>query len=548
MKKIRLPYLITLLTFALVGLIALQFYWIVMAMEVTRERFRQGVHTALSEITRKLDQREIIYVAQQAAEKWQDSLPTHKIEDKGQNFPSLKLPADERRHFSISWQNGEATNVVMMGKNFEVSAHQKQSLGDNLSSRQVQIPAYIARTLPNPKKKVLIENQSDMVKLVMEELRQQQPKIEERLTHHLLDSIIRRELTYQGIGLAYEFGVEVRRFRPVKPTFFATQSLSTTAYQWQTNYVFFPNRYAYKRIREGGFQTNLFPFDIAGNQNILYVYFPHQESYFWMNMGWVGLTSLVFIGLIICCFWYAVKTILKQKKLSEVTNDFINNMTHELKTPISTVSLAVEALQDPDMRALPTYTDRYLNVIKEENERLGQQVERVLQVAVLDRGDFTLKIQPIDMHQIIQQAIRNIAVQIENRQGVLHTQLSAVNPLVAADEVHIANMIINLLDNANKYSPENPHIHLHTQDSAQGIEISISDEGIGMSKETVHKIFDKFYRVPTGNIHNVKGFGLGLSYVKTILDAHQGTICVKSELGKGSTFTVFLPIISKDNP
>jgi two-component system phosphate regulon sensor histidine kinase PhoR len=249
----------------------------------------------------------------------------------------------------------------------------------------------------------------------------------------------------------------------------------------------------------------------------------------------------VLILVILCCFYFAISTILKQKKLSDVKNDFINNMTHEFKTPISTISLACEVLQDEAVSKNPTQMNRYLHIIRDENKRLGQQVEKVLQAAMLDRGEVKLKLTEVDMHEVVDTVLQNIGVQIEKRSGRVDLILEADQPIIAADEVHITNIIHNLLDNANKYSVESPQISIHTRSLPDGISIRIADKGIGMTKEAINRIFDRFYRVPTGNVHNVKGFGLGLSYVKTILQGHNGSIRVESEPGKGSTFEVFLP-------
>ena len=233
--------------------------------------------------------------------------------------------------------------------------------------------------------------------------------------------------------------------------------------------------------------------------------------------------------------------ILRQKKISEVKNDFINNMTHEFKTPIATVSLATEALQDDDIKGNKAFVERYVSVIQEENKRLGMQVERVLQIASLDKKDFKLKIEEANLHQIIEKALVNINILVEKRGGSISSQLLASNPIIEADKVHLTNIVYNLLDNANKYSPDAPQINIRTENISTGVILKISDEGIGMSKEASQKIFDKFYRVSTGNVHDVKGFGLGLSYVKNIIDMHHGSINVKSEPGKGSTFKIILP-------
>jgi two-component system phosphate regulon sensor histidine kinase PhoR len=222
-------------------------------------------------------------------------------------------------------------------------------------------------------------------------------------------------------------------------------------------------------------------------------------------------------------------------------NDFINNMTHELKTPISTVSLACEALQDKEISQNKGFLNNYIQVIRDENDRLGQQVEKVLQMARLEKKDFKLKLEKLDMHDIIDRAMANIKLQVEKRGGNIHCELHASRTRLVTDEVHMTNILNNLLDNANKYSPENPDITIRTENIGTGIKIIISDKGIGMSKEELKKIFDKFYRVSTGNLHDVKGFGLGLAYVKTMVNALDGEIDVSSTPGKGSRFEIYFP-------
>ncbi len=300
-------------------------------------------------------------------------------------------------------------------------------------------------------------------------------------------------------------------------------------------------------ILTSGFNARLFPTDVLDGKNTLHLHFPTQNSFIVKKMWAVLFSSAVFISLIIYCFGFAIAVILRQKKTSDITNDFISNMTHELKTPISTVSIACEALLDPDIRALPNQSDRYLNVIKDENSRLAQQVEKVLQIARLDKGSFKLKITRVDVHQVIDKVLKNLGIQIEKREGAIRKELYATDFVVEADEVHLSNIIHNLIDNANKYSPEKPEISITTQNVENGLQICITDKGQGIAKNTLNKIFEKFYRVPTGNVHDVKGFGLGLSYVKKMIEAHGGQISVKSELGKGSIFTLYFPFRYEQN-
>jgi two-component system phosphate regulon sensor histidine kinase PhoR len=216
-------------------------------------------------------------------------------------------------------------------------------------------------------------------------------------------------------------------------------------------------------------------------------------------------------------------------------------MTHEFKTPLATVSLAVEALQDPDLSNQDKFRSRYLGIIKDENKRLVSQVEKVLQAAALEKKDFKLKIEPINLRDLLESTVDHISLQVEKRGGKIEFQNRMKNPKIEGDAFHLTHIFNNLLDNANKYSRENPIIRVEAKEDGDQVMVSIQDQGIGMSKDAVKKIFDKFYRVPTGNVHDVKGFGLGLSYVKTMLEAHKGEIHVQSELGKGSTFIINLP-------
>ena len=221
--------------------------------------------------------------------------------------------------------------------------------------------------------------------------------------------------------------------------------------------------------------------------------------------------------------------------------DFINNMTHEFKTPIATISLAADSIMSPMVISSKDKITRFSNIIKQENKRMLSQVEKVLQMALIDKKEFTLKVSDVDMHQVIREAIENVNLQVQKRGGQITTDLQAGRPMIQGDATHLSNVIHNLLDNANKYSPEVPEISVHTRNVKGGLEVIVEDKGIGMSKEERKQIFEKFYRVPTGNLHDVKGFGLGLSYVKAITDAHEGKVSVESEPGKGSSFILFLP-------
>jgi two-component system phosphate regulon sensor histidine kinase PhoR len=256
------------------------------------------------------------------------------------------------------------------------------------------------------------------------------------------------------------------------------------------------------------------------------------------------ISAIVFTLLIMTAFYLTVRTMLRQKKLSEIKNDFINNMTHEFKTPLATISLAVDALRNEKVVSDREKMSYFSTIIKEENKRMNRQVETILKAALLDKQEVQLLLRPIHAHVVVKDVVENFTLQLEERNGKAELLLNAENDFIDADEVHFSNLINNLIDNAIKYSKEDqpPQIKITTQSTAKSFVIVIEDNGIGMNKETVKRVFEKFYRAHTGNLHNVKGFGLGLSYVKTMVEAHGGQITVDSVLGRGSTFTIEFPL------
>jgi len=283
-------------------------------------------------------------------------------------------------------------------------------------------------------------------------------------------------------------------------------------------------------------------FDYGGEPaGYLMALFDDKDTAIWSELWLNFAASLLFALIILGCFGYTIWVIQRQKKLSSMKTDFINNMTHEFKTPIATISLATDSIISPKISGNPDKVARFANIIKQENKRMNSQVEKVLQMAKLDKEEVKLKLQPVNLHELIHLAAENIGLQVEPRGGTVSTNLQAKEPTVEGDQTHLSNVINNLLDNANKYSPETPTITLSSRNVSAGVEVTVSDRGLGMSKEARKHIFDRFYRVHTGDRHDVKGFGLGLSYVKSIVEAHGGSVKVKSELGKGSSFILVFP-------
>lgn len=291
------------------------------------------------------------------------------------------------------------------------------------------------------------------------------------------------------------------------------------------------------------FQVNLYPNDVFQKNIKLSVYFPGREKFIFRSLNWLLIASFLFSLFILSTFLLSVYYILRQKKISKMKSDFINNMTHEFKTPIATISVATDSILNEKVLSDPDRIRYFTKMIKKENTRMNRQVEDILTIARLDKKDFEFTWEAVDVHELIEDAIQGIKLQIEKRGGTIDVVLNAVNSVVITDKMHSTNVIYNLLDNANKYSAEAPRIKISTLNKINGVIIAIEDQGIGMTKTVQSKIFERFYRQASGNIHNVKGFGLGLSYVKAVLEANHGHISVQSLPGKGSKFEVFLPFV-----
>jgi two-component system phosphate regulon sensor histidine kinase PhoR len=282
--------------------------------------------------------------------------------------------------------------------------------------------------------------------------------------------------------------------------------------------------------------------DNSAFKETLYLYFYDNNNYLIHQLSWVIAASIIFTIIIISAFGLTVRQMFTQKKLSEIKSDFINNMTHELKTPLATISLAIDALTNEKVIHDTEKIRYYSNMIKDENKRMNKQVEKILQAARIERQEIKLNLQTLNAHEIIQKVTDNLSLQILDRQGTLTLKLAAQKHMITADDVHFSNIVFNLLDNAIKYSREQPKIEVETLNQGGMLAIKVKDNGIGMNKETQARVFEKFYRAHTGNLHDVKGFGLGLSYVKALVEAHGGKVKVDSAAGKGSTFTVTFPL------
>ncbi|MBL4755606.1 MAG: HAMP domain-containing histidine kinase [Flavobacteriales bacterium] len=335
----------------------------------------------------------------------------------------------------------------------------------------------------------------------------------------LLGKLLSYEFKYQNISTDYEYGIYDCFSDSVVHSRAVVDQVSSTN----------PKAKVIKEIE----------FDRASAS--IWVHFPKLDGFMISEMSQWLITSALLLLITILTFSYTIFSIIRQKQITEMKTDFINNMTHELKTPISTIALSSEVLLKPSTHGDTEKIKRYASIISEENERLKNQVEKVLQMAMLERGTFELNRQLINIHKLIEVSVEKLRLKVRKQHGSLVFEAGAENSLVQGDWEHIQNVILNLLDNALKYSVANPEVLIRTTNSEGGINLVVEDKGMGMKPEVVKHIFDRFYRAPTGDVHDVKGFGLGLNYVKAIVDAHAGTVCVESEINNGSVFTVFLP-------
>lgn len=370
--------------------------------------------------------------------------------------------------------------------------------------------------------------------------------VERRIDPSLLDSLVHNSLRESGIALPCAYGVLSQRTDSLRFVRASTGSQVGTQDGTQ-NSAQGEQAGLLQQIRGTEFRAALFPFDFLANNTLLLLYFPDEKLFLWKAIGPMLALTILFMSVIIVCFATTLRMIVRQQQFSGRLTDFINNMTHEFKTPVSTIAVAAETMMRPEILEQPERLMRYGTVIHDENQRMKSHIDRILQMAVLEEGEYELKKAPVDVHEILTQAVEPLRLRVESREGTIRCDFRAVHKMLFADPVHLTNVFHNLLDNASKYSPDKPDISIETWDSGSTLSVRISDKGIGIGKDEQKKIFEKYYRVPTGNIHNVKGFGLGLSYVKFIADAHAVLISLESEPGMGTAITLSFPLASQED-
>lgn len=531
----RLLRMIILLMFlAMTGLVGIQIYWIREAVEQREQQFKQGVYEAMSNVVYEYEK----YRIQVEFEKmfnWSSFENTlqQQLDSLGKgNESEVKRNKDGKiEEITINVRKPGLTSGKIWYSTRTYDGASENNLftdpfgldgrdGLNHLYPDVSYGNTDSEITSNPNMEMLVSNEDFIGHIFREMLSGYLMGSTSKIDSSALDSIIHQELIDKGIDIQYEFGV----FDPFKNDFILVSSGKS------------------EKLKNSFFRLSMATNPFMENNELL-LFFPHKTQYLLRNIWFLLVASAFLIIIIIFSFAYTVNTIFRQKKVQEIKNDLINNITHELKTPISTISLACQAISDPDLANSPL-KNNYVNMIEEENKRLGLLVENVLQSAVYEKGDFKLKIRKVDMHSRIDRAISGLSIQAKSKGIRIIRELNASNSMVEADEVMMTNLVFNLVDNAIKYyKPGEPFICIRTRnENDANFILEIEDNGIGISKDNLKRIFEKLYRVPTGNIHNVKGYGLGLSYVKSIVDRHHGTIHVESTINEGSLFKIILPI------
>ena len=511
MSRKMLITLIVLMAVVLSGLILVQTSMIKSASDIREEQFNQLVGNALDGVAAQLELDEQ-RLARESARRGEIPGVGEKSEGPSNVFPR-NSPGKGMLNFSLSYSEKGGFSSYSEELQIQVlDSMNKSPLGmqDILeqSYQQQQLWRQWVRNSNWQNYEILLEGRP----------------IKERIDTTRLKLILETVMAQTDINLEYKYAIKN-----------STMAKET---------VIFGDA-DYKPGNRDEYSQLLFQNDFDGPKpNYLYVYFPHRSQYLFRQTGLTIIPTIILTGLLIAIFAYTIMVIFRQKKLSIIKNDFINNMTHELKTPISTISLASQMLQDGTISNTPSTIEHISKVINQESKRLSFQVEKVLQMAVFNEGRLKLKLRDFDVNKMIETVASNFELRVKNKNGNLVTDIMAENAVIKGDEVHITNVIFNLLDNAMKYSRENPEIKITTENRKDRIMISVQDNGIGIAKEHHSQIFDRFYRVPTGNVHDVKGFGLGLSYVKKIVDLHNGEIKVESVINKGTKFKIYFPQIN----
>lgn len=547
------------MSLALLGLIFLQSYWILHDFEIKSQQFDRSVMLALNDIVDKVEESENMRIVVNNFITTEDSVSNQPIlDDSLRNLLGAIVNVPPAPPTAPASPSNPETNQSDLSRieeeinsriyDFRQRARTRKPTEEGMVFNiDSSVDIRIERDIEQKEVYAVRINQSNQMLDSIEQLTRQRMQsrlkrlntmmqkltfqivdpslnIFDRVSRHSLDSIIHAELVNRDLSLDFSYGV------------FNEKTKDWTYLSKNADSVM---------LKYSDYNLALFPNDVFKRNEVLSLSFRDKLNYLLDGIWVVLISSLAFTVIIIWGFTYTLKVVIRQKKLADIKNDFINNMTHEFKTPIATISLANESIRDPRIHQSPDKLEFYTGIIRDENQRMLRQVETVLQMAQLDKGELKFRKEICNAVAIVEDAVSSMTLTIEQRGGRILTKNDSKLAEVFGDPTHLLNVFINILDNANKYSPDSPEINIRIYNDEKSLAVEIADRGVGMTKDVLKYIFDNFYRATSGNIHDVKGFGLGLSYVKVILDEHGGDIQVQSEPGKGSSFTIKLPLINQ---
>lgn len=527
-KKIIIS-LIVLMAVVMTSLILVQSNSIKKAYDIREEQFDQTVGRALRRVIDRMEREEMSRLSSNYSVQSSGNSLFPNTGRKGNFVPQSKKQGEvsfSRRYYQ---RNGAG---AIYKEELTFSYSDSVSSADNERGRPGEFPSafdmfhdYDSYFIQEYERK--LDERAEALRIIQNQRFFAELPLKDRINQQQLEHALRSELNDSGIDLDFKYAVK-------------SYPLGKEQFVFGDNDYSPGNRKEYKDV--------LFPRDIGElKPNYLRIYFPKRDTFLLKATGIMVIPTAILTFLLIAIFAYTIMIILRQKKLSIIKNDFINNMTHELKTPISTISLASQMLHDNSVTNTPKTIEHISNVILQESKRLSFQVEKVLQMAIFNEGRLKLKFKEFHINDLVRNVILNFELRVKDKGGKLSAELLAEQDLIKGDEVHITNVIFNLLDNAVKYGKGEPAISIKTENKGNNLLVSVKDNGIGIPKEHIEQIFERFFRVPTGNVHDVKGFGLGLSYVKKIIDSHHGKIKVESLINKGTKFILYFPLNTKEN-
>ncbi|WP_188360882.1 sensor histidine kinase [Flavobacterium orientale] len=526
MNKLLFRLLVVLMSISLIGIIVVQVYWFNSSLQNNQEQFGFHVKQVIGNVAAKLKEQEIMSFVEKI-NQYKDSTGSDKVDTDFLEFGYYQR--NSQTNETIIYSNSIISDDFSISPSFfdtnydslRVKSFSSKSKTE-VYSRGLDRNNLQHKTLPDLK--IEKSGKLDVLKKLQYEISYNDIAltypIQRRISVEKLQELLNKELKEYGVGTPFEFGIYSNGF--------ATKVRSEQ----------------FKFDKDNTYSVPIFTDNEGVSKYQLMLSFPEKKKFLFSNLIGITLLSLVFTLIIVIAYTSALNQLIKQRQISEIKTDFINNMTHEFKTPIATINLALDAIKNPKVIDDSEKVKRYLQMIRDENKRMHAQVENVLRISKLEKKELEINKEALDINEIINDAIEHVSLIIENREGTIETHFDAKRTNVLLNDVHFTNVFVNILDNAIKYSPEKPVIKIFTENIKDFIIIKIKDQGAGMSKVAQKRIFEKFYREHTGDIHNVKGHGLGLAYVKRIVEEHNGEIFVESEKGKGSTFSIKIPLIN----